>query len=374
LAYGRQSTQNQALAAKFGIVVLNMYPSMGLSTMQGMVNYIRSVNPKVKLAQYVVYNELYGTATPNTDTYSQVTQVNNAHWWVLNAAGQRVQWTNTFGAYEINLTNWAPVDSTGKRWAQWKSEYDTATMFSKVKGIDYIFNDNVMFQPRYDADHMRIGTNQSRNDPAIMAAFRTGYVNYWNSLRAQNPTLKIMGNADNDLSYVEYKGKMEGSFNECLMGKSWSLETWAGWDKMMARYRAQIANTAAPHDVIFQACGTNGVIPAQARYGFASTLLEDGHFMYTVTNVSVPYWADEYSAPIGTPAEAPPKAPAANGVWTRKYTNGLVLVNPTASAVSVNIGAGYKHIAGTQDPVVNNGMPESTVSLPPKSGLVMVKG
>ncbi|MED5619600.1 putative glycoside hydrolase [Ideonella sp. BN130291] len=347
---------------------------MGVSAMQATINGLRAVNPNVKLAQYVVLNELYGTATPNTDTYSQVTQVNAANWWVRDAAGNRVQWTNQFGAYEVNLTNWAPTDSTGKRWPQWKAEYDTSAMFGKLSGLNYIYVDNVMYQPRYDADLMRVGTNQSRNDPTIMAAFRTGYANYWAKMRTLNPTLKIIGNADSDMSYAEYKGQIEGTFNECLMGKSWSIETWGGWDQMMKRYRAHIANTKAPHDVLFQACGISGANPAQARYGFASALLENGYFVYTVNGLTVPYWADEFSAPIGTPLDAPPTAPTSNGIWMRKYTNGLVLVNPTASALSINIGTGYKHISGTQDPVVNNGMAESTVSLPPKSGLIMVKG
>jgi hypothetical protein len=57
----------------------------------------------------------------------------------------------------------------------------------------------------------------------------------------------------------------------------------------------------------------------------------------------------------------------------RHYSNGVVLVNPTTTTLSINIGSGYKHITGTNDPVVNNGMAESTVTLPPKSGLIMVK-
>jgi hypothetical protein len=275
--------------------------------------------------------------------------------------------------YEVNPTTWAPPNSSGKRWPQWKAEYDSSSLLRTLTGLNYVYTDNVMFQPRYDADLMRKGTNQSRNDPTIMAAFRQGYVSYWNSLRAQNPTLKMLGNADNDLSYPEYKGQMEGAFNECLMGKSWSLETWAGWDKMMERYRTHIANTKAPHDVIFQACGISGANPAQARYGFASALLENGYFAYTVTGLAVPYWADEFSAPLGTAVDAPPKAPTSSGIWMRRYSNGVVLVNPGNSTLSIDLGDGYKHIKGTKDPVINNGLAERVVSLPPRSGLIMVK-
>jgi hypothetical protein len=375
LAYGKMSSQTLAQVSRFQLAVLNMYPSMGVPYMQNMVNTLRTAHSDIRLAQYVVLNELVGTAAANTDLYPAVTQVNAMNWWVRDAVTHnQVQWTNTYGTYEVNMTDWAPADSTGKRWPQWKANFDTTSLLKNISGLNYIFNDNVMFQPRYDADLMRIGTNQSRNDPTIMAHFRQGFQNYWAALRAANPTLKIMGNADSDLSYPEYKGQMEGAFNECLMGKSWSIETWGGWQQAMARYHGQVLNTKAPHDVVFQVCGVNGASPAQARYGFASTLMDDGLFMYTASGLSVPYWADEFDAPIGTPAEPYPTAATPSGIFMRKYTNGVTLVNPTTTTLSINIGPGYKHIKGTLDPVVNNGLAESTVTLPPKSGLIMIKG
>ena len=373
LAYGKMTTEKQSVVGRFGFALLNMYPSMGTAYMQGMINNIRRVNPNIKLSQYVLLNEWYGTATPGTDTFPVTTEINNNQWWVLNAAGQRVQWTSAFGAYELNLTQWATTNIGGKRWPQWKAEFDTTTILRNLTGLNYIFVDNVMWQPRYDADHMRVGTNQLRSDETIRAAFRSGYTNYFSHLRSLNPSLKLIGNADNDLSYPEFKGKLNGAFLECQMGKSWSLETWAGWAKMMERYRTAKNNTSSG-EVVFEACGINGANPAQARYGFASVLLEDGgYFAYTVSGLSLPYWADEFSAPIGTPAEAAPTAPNAAGIWMRRYTNGLVLVNPTASALSIDVGAGYKHIAGTQDPAVNTGQAARIVSLPAKSGLILLK-
>jgi hypothetical protein len=143
---------------------------------------------------------------------------------------------------------------------------------------------------------------------------------------------------------------------------------------MMTRYRAVLANTKAPHDVILQACAA-APDAAQARYGFASALLENGYFAYTVTGFSSPYWADEFSAALGTAAEVPPTAPAnAAGVWMRHYANGLVLVNPTAAPQTIDVGPGYVRLKGTMDPAVNNGAAEQLVTLPAKGGLVMLKG
>ena len=87
-----------------------------------------------------------------------------------------------------------------------------------------------------------------------------------------------------------------------------------------------------------------------------------------------PNWVDDYGAPIGDAAEAPPTAPAQNGIWMRRYTNGLVLVNPSKTATaSINVGSGYKRLTGTQDPSVNNGKAESTVTLGPRQGLLMIR-
>ena len=371
LAYGKQSADMQAVVGKFGFAVMNMWPSMGVPYMQGMINNLRAINPSIKLATYVLFNELIGDAPSNDDSYAAVNKVSAAPWWVRDAAGNRVQWTDAYGAYEVNVTNWAPVDSTGKRWPQWKAEFDTTSLLGKLSGLNYIFIDNVMWQPRYDADLMRKGTNQSGSDPIIQAAFRTGYANYFGALRTLNPSLRLMGNADNDLSYPEFKGKLNGAFLECQMGKSWSIETWGGWGVMMKRYRDVIANTT-DKEVVFEACGISGANPAQARYGFASVLLEDGYFAYSVNGLDS-YWADEFSAPLGTPNEAPPTAATPSGIWKRGYTNGLTLVNPTASNLTIDVGAGYKYLTGTKDPLVNNGQPARVVTMPPKSGLILVK-
>ncbi len=373
LAYGRVDAAARPVVGRFAFAVLSMWPSMGNAYMQGLIDELKTINPGIKLAQYIILNEWDHAPATNSDAYAVYTELNDRDWWVRDAQGRHVQWTTVYGNDEVNVTAWAPADASGRRWPQWKAAYDSAKFFQPLSRLDYVFNDNVMVQPRYDADLMRTGTNQPRNDPAIMAAFRQGFVSYWNAFRAANPGIRIIGNTDNDLGSPEYKGKLEGAFNECMMGKSWSIETSGGWTAMMARYRATLANTQAPHDVILQVCGTNGAVPAQARYGFASALLEDGYFMYTVDGLTTPFRADEFDAPLGTPAEPPPVAATASGIWMRRYTNGLVLVNPTASAQTLDVGPGYRRMSGTQDPAVNTGEVQSAVSLPAKSGLIMLK-
>ena len=91
-------------------------------------------------------------------------------------------------------------------------------------------------------------------------------------------------------------------------------------------------------------------------------------------------WYDEYDAHIGTPLYAAPTAPypvsqgGDGNYWRRTYSNGLVLVNPSKTKTSyVHVPAGYKRLHGTQDPAVNNGQVVSTVTLPPRSGLLLIR-
>lgn len=143
----------------------------------------------------------------------------------------------------------------------------------------------------------------------------------------------------------------------------------------MRRYRAALAHTAAPHDVVFQVYSATPDNRGLMRFALASAMLDDGHFAFNSDAAPTVPWFEEYEAPVGKPLEPPPTAAAAGGVWVRRYENGLVLVNPDKTSTrSIDIGNGYKHLDGTQDRAVNNGLSERVVSLPPRSGVLMLKG
>jgi hypothetical protein len=73
-------------------------------------------------------------------------------------------------------------------------------------------------------------------------------------------------------------------------------------------------------------------------------------------------WFEVYDYAIGTPAAAETKD--ASGVHRRKFTNGLVLVNPTAAAVAVQFGGAF----------TGSGLTNATAAtLQPHSALVLAK-
>jgi hypothetical protein len=101
-----------------------------------------------------------------------------------------------------------------------------------------------------------------------------------------------------------------------------------------------------------------------ARYGYASALLGGNgnvHFAFhpDYTNQT---WLSEFDYAIGTPAAGHTRD--ASGVYRRKFSNGLVLVNPTASAAPVEFGGAY----------TGSGLTNAhRTRLPARSSLVLVK-
>lgn len=373
LAYlGRRvdSAADQALVARYQFVILGLWPGIGATKLQAMVSGIKARNPDIKLAEYVMLQEMRDATSASDPDHPLWLALNKNDWWLRKASGDRAQWTAAYRAHDINVTDWAPVNAEGLRWSAVKARFDTDMLLSKMSGIDYVYIDG-MGEPLSDGDWKRIGSNQSRSDPEIAAAYRKGTAGYLRELRKLNPGVKLIGNSA-DVSSPEYKGQVEGVGRECLMGKSWSIETRKGWVAMMESYRAALANTKEPHDVIFGACSPTADA-AFYRYGIASALLEDGYFSFSVNGYQSMPWFDESEAPLGTAAEPAPTAPTPSGIWMRRYTNGIVLVNPTATTASLDVGEGYRRIAGAIDPDVNNGLPERVVRLGARQGLVLVR-
>ena len=365
------SWAKQQLLAKFKLVVLG---GRGGKDLNAFTTAIKNINPYTKLGYYIAFNELACSATSGTYYYSAVQMANKTDYWLRYASGSRAQWSTAYNACDMNISSWGRKNSYGQTWMQYKAKWDYDKVFKVAPKLSFAFTDNTFSVPRVSADWKRVGTNQLKTDSTIITAQRQGQANYWSALRYLKPGMQIIGNANNDLSFYEYKGKLSGAMQEAAMGKSWSLETWAGWDKMMARYRGQLANTASPKDVILEVRGSTTNYKLM-RYGLASALLENGWFMYLPSSGTFKaVWFDEYQAPIGKPVESPPRYPKSNGIWMRKYENGLVLVNPSKTTTkSIYVGSGYKRLKGTQDPYVNNGAWQSTVTLAPRSGLIMIK-
>lgn len=370
------SATNQAFVARFPFAIIGARVG---TTLQSFTNGIHAINPSTQMAAYTVPTELVCNQPPSTDySYALWNHTQSTDWWLRKADGTRSQWTTSYGACDINLTAWAKRDGSGYTWQQYKAQYDHDHSFSLAPNVAYVFSDNAWAKPRVDADFKRIGTNQLRTESDIVTAQRVGQVAFWDAIKSHGR--KVIGNADNDLTSTEFAGQLHGAFFEGAMGKSWSIETWSSWEAMRDQYQSMIDNTSE-HLVFLQVYGSPTDYQMM-RYGLCSALMVDGgYYVYLPSSGTLKSaWYDEYEAPIGVPLYAAPTAPypvaqGGDGIyWRRTYSNGLVLVNPSKTQTAhATIPAGYKRLQGTQDPTVNNGQVVTSVTLPPRSGLLLIK-
>jgi hypothetical protein len=375
VSWGKTATGDEvAQLARFGMVFAGLPSSK--PKVQPYLDSLRAANPEIKLGSYTVLVEYWQDVSPG-DRYKrpQFEAIEANDWWVRDASGQRMSWTSAYGTRLVNITEWAPTDRAGRRYPQWLAQH-LADRLGGLRGLDYLFIDNFWYSPRPrngNMDWRRAGSNQSNEDDRIRTAYRQGLADFVDALRVSLPGTKLIGNADNDLDYLEFRGKLDGANMECAMGKRWSPETRYGWDRMMTIYRSMLKHTRGKGDVVLGVCSENGVDLKLLRYGLASAMLNDGWFSYRVAGAKALFYADEYGAQIGQPIEPPPTKAHVAGAWQRSYSGGLVIVNPTDYPVRVSVGKNYKRILGRQDSLTNSGKAESNVIVPSKDGLILVK-
>lgn len=367
----------QTEMAKAALVVMGFYPGWKSdkagSTIRPVLQAIRALNPKIRLAQYTVLNEASDVTTGSASADVAI-KLNETDWWLRNVAGNKLQWTNSYSNWDINFTEYSKPDAQGLRYTQWRAQRDFNQFFSVLPEFDAWYCDNVMEAPRTPpANWMLDGVD--RPSAEVAAAYRRAHVEHWRAIRGLKSSVHLIGNADNDLSSAEFKDQLDGAFLEAMIGRSYSREEWAGWTEAYKRYRTAETNTRAKHGVIFNTHGEKDNYE-RMRYGLATTLLGNGMYCYTdsALNYSSVPWFDEYDAPLGLSVTLPPTA-AVNGVFMREYENGLVLVNPSkVSSVLVQLNGNFRFIAGSQDPVVNTGATVSSLTVPPRAGRILLRG
>lgn len=365
--------------ARLDVVIIGLFPGWkgdrDGSTFRRLLQQLKVRNPRIKVGQYTVLNEAPDDRVKAAAERDKIDKLDQENWWLRDPSGAKTQWTKSFGAWDINITEWAKPDRNGERYPQWLAKRDARMYFDRVPELDIWYFDNVMEHSRVTkGDWQGKGAASSPKDPEVASAYRRAQASHWQAARALKPSVIRMGNVDHDLSMPEYTGQLQAAFLEAMMGKSWSLETWAGWRRMMQRYFGVMQNLAPPKLIGFNVWGRTDDYRF-LRYSLGSCLLGDGHFSFTDEKAgysSVP-WFDEFDVRLGEPVDGPAREPWGNGVYRRRYEHAMVLVNPETSPRPIRLEAGWKRLAGRQAPEVNTGAPASEFVLPARDGLVLVR-
>jgi hypothetical protein len=370
----------QANLARQTLTILNYYPGMPLGgqTIDSVVRAIKDKNPNALVFLYVNSNELQYSAAAWKDYQSKL---DSMKWWLYSDKNMTNKVQSSFGAgyYIINNTLFTPKDSNGDNAIDWITKFYVNNYYKPNPSIDGFFMDNVFWKPLVDGDWQRNGTVVSQNDPNAGAWLRQGYARYYSLVKSLLPKGKYqIGNitewGDPAASLTEYKGLVDGGVLEGYIGKSWSVESWAGWQKMMDRYSKVMRSIGQPRLAIFNQWGDPGDYQAM-RYGLGSCLLNDAYYAFTSNSAgySGVVWFDEYDASLGQ-SSLPPTSAWQQGVWRRDFDNGIVLVNPKGNGTkTVTLETAFVKIKGKQDPNTNNGQTVTTVTLQDRDGIILLR-
>lgn len=364
--------------SKVDVVILGFYPGWERNknkiSIREAVDAIKKLNPNISIGQYTMLNEAPDPNDIKSASRDIGQKVEQENWWLKNASGDRVQWTDTYQKWDVNISSTTLPDAEGLRFPAWLARRDFKMYFQNNPNLDIWYLDNALSKPPVKlADWNNNGRNEENINHTVSLNYRLGNVSEWAEINRLRPNTLLIANSD-DITSPEYTGQLHGVFMEALIGKSWSLERWRGWRQIMLRYRQNMLHTKPPHLVGFNVWGRINDYQ-RMRYGLTSCLLDDGY--YTYTDESKPYgtvpWFDEFDIDLGNPIEPPQTQAWIDGVFRRKFEQGMVLVNPTITKKTVIIENGYRKIHGKQDPSTNNGNKVVSLTLNSKDGIILLK-
>ncbi len=270
------------------------------------------------------------------------------HNWMLRsdtATGATRTYLSSAGSNLHNIGTDA-VDASGRTFQQWLSEYYyTGTTGCHTEGgldayIDGIWMDNCKIFPIQAGDIDQDGDLETATDAQRITWASKGHNRFFEALRRIRPTALIHGNSqiENPLSRTddfygygslnrldggmyEYAGSFGASPNQrTLHGE--------GWAKMFSNYQLLTDKLVQNKAVSLLIELSANTAYQEARMAIATALLGDGTSGFFVSNfTTLPPEFDEGEALLGAPIEPSPTAATTGNIWTRKYENGLVVVN-----------------------------------------------
>jgi hypothetical protein len=384
------------MALRYHVVIVSHWPGWQSGRSMTMAQVMQDISNRstvgTKLFIYVNNNEQADPQSPSDAYYPVWQKLNVESWWLYanGTSGTPVRSTFGGGAYGIaNNTDFTPIDSAGKNWIRWKADFDKGFNVDgqSVNGAANAANphvhgfamDNVFWKPRVDGDWNRDGTSDSQTDPTVQGWLRSGSKSYFDHIRLTWPGSLQIGNiadwGQSNAVIGVLDQVLDGGIMEGMIGFDWSVETWGGFGQMMAWYRKMIDAVRDPKLAIFG--HHNWLIGdyRSMRYGLASALMDDGYYYIsglTGYDPSKLLWFDEFSFDLGYPTQVRQTAPWSQGVWRRDFQNGIVLVNPKGNGIQiVELGGTFRKLSGTQDPVTNNGLFVSSVTLLDRDGIIL---
>ena len=334
-------------AARHGVVILK-------SGHAEQMRRIKAARPGVKVLVYKNFtftSSSWTAPAPSGVLFSE----SQPDWFLRDGAGRTIE-SSGYG-YLTAMDVGHPAYQ--QRWA------DNVASEVASEGWDGVFLDDVNPTMKYHTDPGRIA--KYPNDAAWSDATRR-------ALAAITPRIRAVGKlaVANIGTWHEHYATgrawlqhLDGAMQENFVkwgtspsdGYVWDWPT-GGWSTMLEMVRETERQGKLFLGI---AHSQNGDAPA-ARYGWATVLLAGQGRSYFALHgdYANETWFPEYDYRLGTPSAAAAQGP--DGVWRRRFEHGLVVVNPTTGARSVELGGTYS----------GSGLSSATsASLAPTSALIL---
>jgi Hypothetical glycosyl hydrolase family 15 len=371
----------QAQLARADIAIILTWPGWGGTGIEPVLKNIKAINPNILMLEYLKNNEIDGTKATNGPYGALFDKLGAMNWYLYPSGGSGNPVPSSWpGATTINNTVFTPRDSNGDNWLSWFAKWAVATLYAPNPSYDGFSVDNVYTKARMSGDWNRNGGADSMNSPQAGQWQRQGYASFFATLHSLMPGKYQIGNIADwvqpNAILTEYQGNLDGGVMEGMIGQTWSIEAWGGWQTMMNGYRQAMAALGGPKLGIFAQAGDPRDYQA-FRYGFTSALMDDAYYQFnSLSSYGGDYpWFDEYNYQhkLGAAISSPPTKAWQNGVYRRDFTNGIALVNPKGNgARTVTLEANYTRLKGTQAPAINSGQTARTLTLQDRDGIILL--
>jgi hypothetical protein len=322
-------------------------------------------------------------------------------WWLKNYDGSYPNMPGQAGRHIANPTAFVPTNGAGERpndhLAKWIKRCYVDLIKSDGVNLD-LTNDTSLYQqwPGWDLT-VKAGSNLDldRNGVRDVAEHGVAWVNQtWGAAMrdlvskvraAVGPDFVITTNSGNGTGFGPWaNGQIYEHGNSPANGyiNDNEIAMFGQWDAnhfgtLYTGMLSEAGSSTAESDYKFM------------RHNLAAALIAGTWFTNSCgadCNYNSQPWYDEYSVDLATGRATGdaskkgylgqptgPAAKLANGVWRRDFEHGVALLNNTGSSQTVNLGATFRKIRGTQDPAINDGSSVSSVTLPASAGLVLLR-
>jgi hypothetical protein len=373
----------QAQLAKIDMAVLSYWPGWNAGkrmTMEQVVRNIKAMNPDSKIFLYQNSMMVDGQSASMEELREKADQM---RWWAYPSGTSGGRILTTYASktgreiYVTNTTLFTPRDSKGYQWWEYHARWAVANYYKANPSIAGLFEDNVFWRPRVDADWNRDGTTDPKDGLEAGKWLREGYRQRFALMHQLMPGKYMIGNiADwghKKAVLTELSGTLDGGVMEGVLGTTYSPEQWASWSELMRWYRKTMAAIREPKLVMFDQHGDPTDYQAM-RYGLATCLLDDAYYAFSNDGYSGVHVFDEYDADLGQAVSPPALTAWQKGVYRRDFENGIALVNPKGNGpVEVELEVEFRRIAGKQAPAVNNGQTTRKVQLKDRDGIILLR-